>query len=29
MGEDNDVVYRDVLGLSAEEIAQLREDWII
>jgi crotonobetainyl-CoA:carnitine CoA-transferase CaiB-like acyl-CoA transferase len=29
MGEDNDVVYRDVLGLSIEEIAQLREDWII
>lgn len=29
MGEDNDVVYRDVLGLSVEEIAQLREDWII
>jgi crotonobetainyl-CoA:carnitine CoA-transferase CaiB-like acyl-CoA transferase len=29
MGEDNDTVYRDVLGLSVEEIAQLREDWII
>jgi crotonobetainyl-CoA:carnitine CoA-transferase CaiB-like acyl-CoA transferase len=29
MGEDNDVVYRDVLGLSVEDIAQLREDWII
>ena len=29
MGEDNDRVYRDVLGLSVEEIAQLREDWII
>jgi crotonobetainyl-CoA:carnitine CoA-transferase CaiB-like acyl-CoA transferase len=29
MGEDNDVVYRDVLGLTPEEIAALREDWII
>ena len=29
MGEDNDTVYRDVLGLSVEEITQLREDWII
>ncbi len=29
MGEDNDAVYRDVLGLTPEEIAQLREDWII
>jgi crotonobetainyl-CoA:carnitine CoA-transferase CaiB-like acyl-CoA transferase len=29
MGEDNDYVYRDVLGLTAEEIATLREDWII
>ena len=29
MGEDNDAVYREVLGLTPEEIAQLREDWII
>lgn len=29
MGEDNDTVYRDVLGLTPEEIATLREDWII
>jgi crotonobetainyl-CoA:carnitine CoA-transferase CaiB-like acyl-CoA transferase len=29
MGEDNDSVYRDVLGLTPEEIATLREDWII
>jgi crotonobetainyl-CoA:carnitine CoA-transferase CaiB-like acyl-CoA transferase len=29
MGEDNDSVYRDVLGLTPEEIAVLREDWII
>ncbi len=29
MGEDNDYVYRDVLGLKPEEIAALREDWII
>jgi crotonobetainyl-CoA:carnitine CoA-transferase CaiB-like acyl-CoA transferase len=29
MGEDNDRVYRDVLGLQPEEIAALREDWII
>jgi crotonobetainyl-CoA:carnitine CoA-transferase CaiB-like acyl-CoA transferase len=29
MGEDNDYVYRDVLGLTPEEIAALREDWII
>ena len=29
MGEDNDSVYRDVLGLTPEEIAALREDWII
>ena len=29
MGEDNDAVYRDVLGLTPEVIAQLREDWII
>jgi crotonobetainyl-CoA:carnitine CoA-transferase CaiB-like acyl-CoA transferase len=29
MGEDSDSVYRDVLGLTPEEIAALREDWII
>jgi crotonobetainyl-CoA:carnitine CoA-transferase CaiB-like acyl-CoA transferase len=29
MGEDNDQIYRDLLGLSTEEIAALREDWII
>ena len=29
MGEDNDAVYHEVLGLTPEEIAQLREDWII
>lgn len=29
IGEDNDHVYREVLGLSPEEIASLREDWII
>lgn len=29
MGEDNDTVYRDLLGLTAEEIAELRENWII
>jgi crotonobetainyl-CoA:carnitine CoA-transferase CaiB-like acyl-CoA transferase len=29
MGEDNDFVYRDILGLTPEEIATLREDWII
>ena len=29
IGEDNDTVYRDVLGLAPAEIAQLREDWII
>ena len=29
MGEDNDAVYHDVLGLTPEEIAQLKEDWII
>jgi crotonobetainyl-CoA:carnitine CoA-transferase CaiB-like acyl-CoA transferase len=29
MGEDNDTVYRDLLGLTPEEIAALREDWII
>jgi crotonobetainyl-CoA:carnitine CoA-transferase CaiB-like acyl-CoA transferase len=29
MGEDNDYVYHHVLGLTLEEIATLREDWII
>jgi crotonobetainyl-CoA:carnitine CoA-transferase CaiB-like acyl-CoA transferase len=29
MGEDNDHVYREVLGLTAGEIAALREDWVI
>ncbi|MGH7934683.1 MAG: CaiB/BaiF CoA transferase family protein [Candidatus Binataceae bacterium] len=29
MGEDNDYVYREVLGLKPEEIAALREDWVI
>ena len=29
MGEDNDTVYRDMLGLTAEEIATLREEWVI
>jgi crotonobetainyl-CoA:carnitine CoA-transferase CaiB-like acyl-CoA transferase len=29
MGEDNDYVYGDILGLKPEEIAKLREDWII
>jgi hypothetical protein len=29
MGEDNDAVYRNVLGLTPEEIATLREDWVI
>ena len=29
MGEDNDYVYRDILGLTPEEIATLREDLII
>jgi crotonobetainyl-CoA:carnitine CoA-transferase CaiB-like acyl-CoA transferase len=29
MGEDNDTVYRDLLGLTAEEIAELKENWII
>jgi crotonobetainyl-CoA:carnitine CoA-transferase CaiB-like acyl-CoA transferase len=29
MGEDNDRVYREVLELKPEEIAALREDWII
>jgi crotonobetainyl-CoA:carnitine CoA-transferase CaiB-like acyl-CoA transferase len=29
MGEDNDRIYRDLLGLTPEEITGLREDWII
>jgi hypothetical protein len=29
MGEDNNHVYREVLGLTAGEIAALREDWVI
>jgi crotonobetainyl-CoA:carnitine CoA-transferase CaiB-like acyl-CoA transferase len=29
MGEDNDTVYRDLLGLTPEEIATLREEWVI
>jgi len=29
MGEDNNAVYRDLLGLTSEEIATLREDWVI
>jgi crotonobetainyl-CoA:carnitine CoA-transferase CaiB-like acyl-CoA transferase len=29
IGEDNEYVYREVLGLTSEEIAALREDWII
>jgi len=29
MGEDNDYVYRDILGLTPEGIAALREDLII
>lgn len=29
MGEDNDYVYGEVLGLKPEEIAALREDWVI
>jgi len=29
IGEDNDYVYRDILGLTSEEIAALREDLII
>ncbi|MBV8771630.1 MAG: CoA transferase [Deltaproteobacteria bacterium] len=29
IGEDNDYVYREVLGLTSEEIAALKEDWII
>jgi crotonobetainyl-CoA:carnitine CoA-transferase CaiB-like acyl-CoA transferase len=29
MGEDNDYVYREILGLQEAEIAALKEDWII
>jgi crotonobetainyl-CoA:carnitine CoA-transferase CaiB-like acyl-CoA transferase len=29
MGEDNDYVYREILGLQPAEIAALKEDWII
>jgi crotonobetainyl-CoA:carnitine CoA-transferase CaiB-like acyl-CoA transferase len=29
MGEDNDYVYRDLLGLTPEEIATLKEEWVI
>ena len=29
MGEDNDYVYRDILGLTAEEIATMREELVI
>ena len=29
IGEDNDYVYREVLGLTPQEIATLQEDWII
>jgi crotonobetainyl-CoA:carnitine CoA-transferase CaiB-like acyl-CoA transferase len=29
MGEDNEYVYRDILGLTPEEIATLREEWVI
>jgi crotonobetainyl-CoA:carnitine CoA-transferase CaiB-like acyl-CoA transferase len=29
LGEDNDYVYRQILGLTADEIAALREDWVI
>jgi crotonobetainyl-CoA:carnitine CoA-transferase CaiB-like acyl-CoA transferase len=29
IGEDNDYVYREVLGLTPEEIAAFKEDWII
>lgn len=29
MGEDNDDIYRRVLGLTPEEIATLREEWVI
>jgi crotonobetainyl-CoA:carnitine CoA-transferase CaiB-like acyl-CoA transferase len=29
MGQDNDYVYREILGLSESEIATLREEWTI
>jgi len=29
IGEDNDYVYREVLGLKPDEIAALKEDWVI
>jgi hypothetical protein len=29
MGEDNDYVYREILGLEPEQIAALKEDWVI
>ncbi len=29
LGEDTDAVYRDLLGLTPEEIATLREEWVI
>jgi len=29
IGEDNEKVYRDILGLSPEEIATLKEEWVI
>ena len=29
LGEHNDVVYRDLLGLSAAEIAELKDDGVI
>jgi len=29
IGEHNSYVYREVLGLTQEEIAALKEDWII
>lgn len=29
LGEHNDVIYRDLLGLSAAEIAQLKDDGVI
>jgi len=29
IGEDNDYVYRELLGLSRDEIATLKEDWVI
>ncbi len=29
MGEDNDAIYRNLLGLTPQEIATLREEWVI